>query len=47
MTKNNMPLALAVAALLMITTAGFAQDQKDPQKQRPRTTSSARFWFLM
>src|SRR6185369_12265155 len=33
MTKNNMPLALAVAALLMITTAGFAQDQKDPQKQ--------------
>ena len=41
MTKNNMPLALAVAALLMMTTAGFAQDQKDPQKQRPRTTSSA------
>jgi polysaccharide export outer membrane protein len=40
MTKNNMPLALAVAALLMMTTAGFAQDQKDPQKQRPRTTSS-------
>jgi len=40
MTKNNMPLALAIAALLTITTAAFAQDQSDPQKQRPRTTSS-------
>src|SRR5262245_31982637 len=40
MTKNNMPLALAIAALLAMTTAAFAQDQKDPQKQRPRTTSS-------
>jgi protein involved in polysaccharide export with SLBB domain len=40
MTKNNIPLALAIAALLMMTTAAFAQDQTDPQKQRPRTTSS-------
>lgn len=40
MTKNNMSLALVIAALLTITTAAFAQDQGDPQKQRPRTTSS-------
>ena len=40
MTKNNTPLALAMAALLLMTTAGFAQAQEDPQKQRPRTTST-------
>ena len=40
MTKNNTLTALAVAALLMMTTASFAQ-QNDPQKQRPRTTSSS------
>lgn len=40
MTKNNTLMALAVAALLMMTTEGFAQ-QNDPQKQRPRTTSSS------
>ena len=40
MTKNNMPLALVIAALLTMTTSAFAQDQTDPQKQRPRTTSS-------
>jgi protein involved in polysaccharide export with SLBB domain len=40
MTKNNTPLALAIAALLLMTTAGFAQSQEDPQKQRPRTTST-------
>ena len=37
MTKNNTVMALAVAALLSMTTASFAQEQKDPQKQRPRT----------
>ena len=40
MTKNNTPLALAIAALLLMTTVGFAQSQEDPQKQRPRTTST-------
>jgi polysaccharide biosynthesis/export protein len=39
MTKNNTLMALAVAALLIMTTASFAQEQNDPQKQRPRTTS--------
>jgi len=41
MTKNNTLMALAIAALLIVTTAGFAQAQNDPQKQRPRTTSSS------
>jgi polysaccharide export outer membrane protein len=40
MTKNNTLMALAIAALLIVTTAGFAQAQNDPQKQRPRTTTS-------
>jgi protein involved in polysaccharide export with SLBB domain len=40
MTKNHTLMALAVAALLMMTTASFAQ-QNDPQKQRPRTASSS------
>lgn len=39
MTKNNTLIALAVATLLMMTTAGFAQQPNDPQKQRPRTAS--------
>jgi len=39
MTKNYKVMALAVAALLIMTTASFAQQQNDPQKQRPRTTS--------
>jgi protein involved in polysaccharide export with SLBB domain len=37
MKKNNTVMALAVAALLSMTTASFAQQQNDPQKQRPRT----------
>jgi polysaccharide export outer membrane protein len=41
MTKNNMPLVLAIAALLTMTTGALAQEQNDPQKQRPRTTSSS------
>ncbi|HEX2270930.1 MAG TPA: polysaccharide biosynthesis/export family protein [Pyrinomonadaceae bacterium] len=44
MTKNSKLTALAIAALLVMTTAGLgsalAQTQNDPQKQRPRTTSS-------
>jgi protein involved in polysaccharide export with SLBB domain len=40
MTKNNTPLALAIAALLIMATAGYAQDKTDPQKQRPRTTTT-------
>jgi len=39
MTKNNTLAALVVGALLMTSTASFAQEQKDPQKQRPRTTT--------
>ena len=39
MTKNSKPMVAAVAALLVVTTVGFAQEQKDPQKQRPRTTA--------
>jgi polysaccharide export outer membrane protein len=34
-------MALAIAALLITSTAAFAQDQNDPQKQRPRTTASS------
>jgi len=41
MTKNNTIMALAVAAVFTMTTAGFAQQQNDPQKQRPRTTSGS------
>ena len=41
MTKNNTLTALAVAALLIVTTAGFAQAQTDPPKERPRTTSGS------
>ena len=44
MTKNNtlMALALVIAAsLLIVTTGAFAQQQNDPQKQRPRTTSAS------
>jgi polysaccharide export outer membrane protein len=40
MTKNNKPVALAIALLLSATTVGFAQTQNDPQKQRPRTTTN-------
>lgn len=40
MRKNNTVTALAVAALLIVTTAGFAQAQTDPPKERPRTTGS-------
>src|SRR5687767_1636834 len=40
MTKNNTLIALAVAALFMMTTAGFAQQPNDPRKQRPRTAST-------
>src|SRR5687768_13764015 len=40
MTKNNTLIALAVAALFMVTTAGFAQQPNDTQKQRPRTAST-------
>lgn len=45
MTKNNKLTALAIAALLLVTTAlaapvlGQTQQQNDPQKQRPRTTT--------
>src|SRR6185503_11084248 len=39
MTKNNTLMALAIAGLLIMATASFAQQQNDPQKQRPRTTS--------
>ncbi len=39
MTKNSKLMALAIVALLAITTAGVAQTQNDPQKQRPRTTT--------
>lgn len=42
MTKNNKLTALAIAALLLVTTApALAQTQQpnDPQKQRPRTTT--------
>ena len=39
MTKNNRSMVLAIAALFVLTTAGFAQEQNDQQKQRPRTTS--------
>ena len=39
MTKNNTLMALAIAGLLTMSTASFAQQQNDPQKQRPRTTS--------
>lgn len=41
MTKNNTSIALAIAALLIMTTATFAQQQNDPQKQRPRTTAGS------
>lgn len=41
MTKNNTLMALAIAALLTMTTAGFAQEKKDPPKERPRTTSGS------
>jgi polysaccharide export outer membrane protein len=40
MTKHNTLMALAIAGLLMMSTASFAQQQNDPQKQRPRTTSA-------
>ena len=44
MTKNNKRVTLATALLLVVTSVGFAQTQtdpqKDPQKQRPRTTTS-------
>lgn len=40
MTKNYKRMALAIAVLLLVTTAGFAQTQNDPQKQRPRTTGT-------
>ena len=40
MTKNNTLIALAIAALLTTSTNAFAQEQNDPQKQRPRTTSA-------
>jgi len=41
MTKNNTGIALAVAALLTMSTASFAQEQKEPEKQRPRTTTTS------
>jgi polysaccharide export outer membrane protein len=40
MTKNNKPVALAMALLLIVTTVAFAQTQNDPQKQRPRTATN-------
>lgn len=40
MTKNNKSIVLAIAALFVLTTVGFAQEQNDPAKQRPRTTTS-------
>src|SRR5215213_1437523 len=39
MTKNNKRMGLAIALLLIVTTVGFAQTEKDPQKQRPRTAT--------
>lgn len=39
MTMNSKSMVLAIAALLVVTTVGFAQEQNDQQKQRPRTTS--------
>lgn len=41
MTKNRTLIALAIAALLITSTGVFAQEQNDPQKQRPRTTTPA------
>ena len=41
MTKNNTLMALAIAALLTTSTNVLAQEQNDPQKQRPRTTSTS------
>ncbi|HEX5966583.1 MAG TPA: polysaccharide biosynthesis/export family protein, partial [Pyrinomonadaceae bacterium] len=41
MTRNNTLMALAIVALLSMTTASFAQEEKDPQKQRPRTTTTS------
>lgn len=41
MTNNSKLMALAIAALLIVTTSALAQEQTDPQKQRPRTTSSS------
>lgn len=40
MTKNNTLMALAIAALLTTSTNVFGQEQNDPQKQRPRTTTA-------
>lgn len=41
MTKNSKLTALAIAALILLSTTGLAlaQEQNDPQKQRPRTTT--------
>jgi protein involved in polysaccharide export with SLBB domain len=41
MTKNNTLIALAIGALLITSTNVSAQEQNDPQKQRPRTTSTS------
>jgi protein involved in polysaccharide export with SLBB domain len=41
MTKTKTLIALAIAALLTTSTNVFAQEQNDPQKQRPRTTASS------
>jgi protein involved in polysaccharide export with SLBB domain len=46
MTRNYKLTALAIAALFVMATAGLAQGQNegqnnDPQKQRPRTTSTS------
>lgn len=40
MTKQNKLWTLAIAALLVMPVAGLAQAQNDPQKQRPRTTTT-------
>lgn len=40
MTKNKTLIALAIATLLVTSTNVLAQEQNDPQKQRPRTTSA-------
>ncbi len=40
MTKQNKLWALAIAALLVMPIVGLAQAQNDPQKQRPRTTTT-------
>ncbi len=40
MMNNSKLMALAIAALLIVTTSAFAQEQTDPQKQRPRTAST-------